>query len=209
LTDLWTKKQTTFTKETRLHLAPRETLIFRARGTRALPDGFYLSEQPGRVNPAVDGVTRPIADPTIFRTAAGWAGTRGAGDRPQYAGWGGARADSAPYGQTLQVARQVYPSGIGILANSRLEVRNDDYARFTAKVGVDDSATDKTREVTFTVYGDGKRLVESHPMKWGMPAETLEVNVDGVKLIELVARSAATQNEALPVTWGEAALTGH
>jgi hypothetical protein len=46
-------------------------------------------------------------------------------------------------------------------------------------------------------------------MKWGMPAETLEVNVDGVKLIELVARSAATQNEALPVTWGEAALTGH
>ena len=209
LTDLWTKKQTTFTKETRLHLAPRETLIFRARGVRALPDGFYLSEQPGRVNPAVDGVTRPIADPTIFRTAAGWAGTRGAGDRPQYAGWGGARADSAPYGQTLQVARQVYPSGIGILANSRLEVRNDDYARFTAKVGVDDSATDKTREVTFTVYGDGKRLVESHPMKWGMPAETLEVNVDGVKLIELVARSAATQNEALPVTWGEAALTGH
>jgi hypothetical protein len=209
LTDLWTKKQTTFTKETRLHLAPRETLIFRARGTRALPDGFYLSEQPGRVNPAVDGVTRPIADPTIFRTAAGWAGTRGAGDRPQYAGWGGARADSAPYGQTLQVARQVYPSGIGILANSRLEVRNDDYERFTAKVGVDDSATDKTREVTFTVYGDGKRLVESHPMKWGMPAETLEVNVDGVKLIELVARSAATQNEALPVTWGEAALTGH
>ena len=107
------------------------------------------------------------------------------------------------------MARQVYPSGIGILANSRLEVRNDDYERFTAKVGVDDSATDKTREVTFTVYGDGKRLVESHPMKWGMPAETLEVNVDGVKLIELVARSAATQNEALPVTWGEAALTGH
>jgi hypothetical protein len=208
MTDLWTKKQFSFTKDTKLPLAPRETLIFRARGTRALPDGLYLSEQPGKVNPAVDGVTRPIADPTIFRTAYGWGGTHGAGDRPQYAGWGGARADSAPYGQTLQIARKPFPSGIGILVNSRLEVRNDGYRHFATKVGVDDSATDKTTAVTFTVYGDGKRLAESHPMKWGMPAETVEADVAGVKLIELVARSAATENEALSVTWGEAALSG-
>jgi hypothetical protein len=153
-------------------------------------------------------VTRPIADPTIFRTAAGWGGTRGAGDRPQYAGWGGARADSAPYGQTLQVARQTYPSGIGILANSRLEVRNDGYRRFATKVGVDDSATDKVHAVTFTIYGDGKRLAEAGPLKWGMPAQPIGVDVADIKLVELVARSAATDNEALPVTWGEAALTG-
>ena len=130
LTDLWTKKQISFTKDTKLRVAARETLIFRARGTRTLADGLYLSEQPGKVNPAVDGVTRPIADPTIFRTASGWGGTHGAGDRPQYAGWGGARADSAPYGQTLQIARKTYPAGIGILANSRLEVRNDGYQTF-------------------------------------------------------------------------------
>jgi hypothetical protein len=208
LTDLWTKKQISFTKETKLQVAPRETLIYRARGTRTLADGFYLSEQPGKVNPAVDGVTRPIADPTIFRTAAGWSGTKGAGDRPQYAGWGGARADSAPYGQTLQIARERFPSGIGILTNSRLEVRNDGYKKFAAKVGIDDSATDKTNAVTFTVYGDGKRLTETKPLKWGMPAEPIEVDVSGVKLVELVARSASTENEELPVTWGEAALTG-
>jgi hypothetical protein len=158
------------------------------------------------VNPAVDGVTRPIADPTIFRTASGWSGTRGAGDRPQYGGWGGARADSAPYGQKLQVARKTYSSGIGILVNSRLEVRNQGYRRFTAQVGVDDSATDKTHAVTFTVYGDGKRLAASRPLKWGMAAEAMEVDVTGVKFVELVARSVATQNEALSVTWGEAAL---
>jgi hypothetical protein len=208
MTDLWTKKKIRFTGETKLRVAPRETAIFRARGTHALADGFYLSEQPGKVNPAVDGVTRPIADPTIFRTAAGWGGTRGAGDRPQYAGWGGARADSAPYGQTLQIARKAYQSGIGILANSRLEVRNDGYRRFTAKVGVDDSATDKIHAVTFTVYGDGKRLVETAPLKWGMQAMPIEVDVAGIKLVELVARSAATQNDALCVTWGEAAFTG-
>ncbi len=208
LTDLWTRKQIRFTKETKLHVAPRETLIFRASGTRALADGFYLSELPGQVNPAADGVTRPIADPTIYRTASGWGGTRGAGDRPQYAGWGGARADSAPYGQTLQIARERFPAGIGILTNSRLEVRNDGYRKFTAKAGVDDSATDKTHAVTFTVYGDGKRLAETRPLKWGMPAEPIEADIAGVKIIELVARSAATENEALPVSWGGAALTG-
>jgi len=208
LTDLWSKKQITFTRETKLRIEPRETAIFRARGTRALADGLYLSEQPGKVNPAIDGVTRPIPDPTIYRTAHGWGGTRGAGDRPQYAGWGGARADSAPYGQTLQVARKTFQYGIGILVNSRLEVRNDGYRRFAASVGVDDSATDKSSEVIFTVYGDGKRLAESRPMKWGMAAEPIEADVSGVKVIELVARSAAAENEALSATWGGAALAG-
>ncbi|HXC59532.1 MAG TPA: NPCBM/NEW2 domain-containing protein [Steroidobacteraceae bacterium] len=206
LTELWSGKQSAFTKELTVHAAPRETLIFRARGARVLADGLYLSEQPGRVNPAVDGVTRSIADPTIFRTSAGWSGTRGAGDRPQYAGWGGARADSAPYGQTLQVAHKTYASGIGILVNSRLEVRNEGYQHFTARIGVDDSATDKKSTVTFTVYGDGRQLAQSAPLKWGDEAMALEVDVSGVRLIELVTRSRSTDNEALPVTWGDAAL---
>jgi hypothetical protein len=206
LTELWSGKQSTFTKELTVRAAPRETLIFRARGTRLLADGVYLSEQPGRVNPAVDGVTRPLVDPTIFRTAAGWSGTRGAGDRPQYAGWGGARADSAPYGQTLQIARRTFSSGIGILVNSRLEVRNEGYQRFTAQVGVDDSATDKRSAVIFTVYGDGRRLAQSRPLKWGDEAKALDVDVEGVRLIELVARSKDTDNATLPVTWGDAAV---
>jgi len=206
LTDLWSKQQTSFTGKTRLHVAPRETLIFRAHGTHALQGGYYLSEQPGSVNPAVDGVVQPTVDPTIFRTAAGWAGTNGAGDRPTYAGWGGARADSTPYGQLLQVAGTRYAAGIGILANSRLEVRNHDARRFTAMVGVDDSATDKTHAVTFAVYGDGKLLATSSALKWGMPARPLSVPVAGVKLIELVARSPGGDNQRLPVSWGEAAL---
>ena len=206
LTDLWTKKQISFTKETKLRVAPRETLIFRARGTRALADGLYLSEQPGKVNPAVDGVTRPIADPTIFRTAAGWGGTHGAGDRPQYAGWGGARADSAPYGQTLQIARKTYQSGIGIRANSRLEVRNEGYRRFATKVGVDDSATDKTRAVTFTVYGDGRLLAQSQPVRGRDGPVDIEANVAGVAILELVTRASGEADQDLPVVWGEARL---
>jgi len=206
MTDLWTKRRTSFTGKTKLHVKSRETLIFRVKGTRTLQGGYYLSEQPGSVNPAVDGVVRPTVDPTIFRTAAGWGGTNGAGDRPTYAGWGGARADSAPYGQVLHVAGKPFASGIGILANSRMEVRNKGARRFTTMVGVDDSATDKTHTVTFSVYGDGKLLATSQPMKWGAAARPLSAPVAGVKLIELVARSAHADTATLPVTWGDAAL---
>ncbi|WP_420141467.1 NPCBM/NEW2 domain-containing protein, partial [Sphingomonas sp.] len=96
--------------------------------------------------------------------------------------------------------------GIGILANSRLEVRNATARRFTAMVGVDDNATDKTHAVTFAVYGDGKLLGTSRPLKWGAAAQPLSVPVAGVKLIELVARSPGADNQRLPVTWGDAAL---
>ncbi|WP_454884745.1 NPCBM/NEW2 domain-containing protein [Sphingomonas oryzagri] len=206
LTDLWSKQKSAFVDTLRLHLRPRETLVFRARGTRVLQGGYYLSETPGRVNPAVDGVIRPVADPTIFRTAAGWAGTSGAGDRPIYAGWGGARADSAPYGQILQVSGKAFRTGIGILANSRLEVRNAGSRRFQADVGVDDSATDKAHAVVFSIYGDGKLIGRSRPLSWGMAAQPLSAPVAGVKLIELVARSAGADDAELPVTWGDAAL---
>jgi len=206
LTDLWSRQKTTFTERTKLHVKPRETLIFRAQGTRALAGGYYLSELPGRVNPAVDGVVEPTPDPSIFRTAAGWGGTGGPGDRPTYAGWGGARADSAPYGQVLHVAGKPFAAGIGILANSRLEVRNTGARRFAAAVGVDDSATDKRHGVTFAVYGDGKLLTTSKPLKWGMSAQSISASVAGVTVIELVARSPGGDNQRLPVTWGDAAL---
>lgn len=206
LTDLWSQQRTSFTKRAKLHVKPRQTLIFRAHGARALQGGYYLSEQPGSVNPAVDGVLEPTPDPSIFRTAAGWGGTSGAGDRPTYAGWGGARADSAPYGQVLHVAGKPFAAGIGILANSRLEVRNAGAKRFTAMVGVDDSASDKAGAVTFAVYGDGKLLATSKPVKWGMAAQPISAPVAGVKLIELVARGPRGANQRLPVTWGEAAL---
>jgi hypothetical protein len=123
-----------------------------------------------------------------------------------YAGWGGARADSTPYGQTMQIAGTPYAAGIGILANSRLEVRNDGYRRLSTQVGVDDSAQDRTHGVTFMIYGDGKLLAKSKSLHWGQPAQALSADVAAVSLIELVARSTAEVNEQLPVSWGDAAL---
>ena len=207
LDDLWDGGTTHFRGETKLALAPHQTLVFTAHGTRQLPGGLYLSEQPGRVNPAVDGVVVPEHEPLIHRGILPWRGTRGDGDHPRYGGWGGAQADGTPYGETLQVAGRRFTTGIGVLANSRIEVRNSGFARFSALVGVDDSARDRSQPVRFAVYGDGKLLGQSAPMRFGDAVAPLSVDVRGVTLIELVARTATPLRFPDPVSWSEAALT--
>lgn len=209
LVDLWTGRQQSFRDLVKLHLEGHQTLIFKAHGTRILPDGLYLSEQPGNVNPAVDGVVQPAPDPTIHRSAFGWQKTRGSGERPIYSGWGGALPDSAPYGEALRINGRKFETGIGVLANSRLEVRNQGYRRFTTIVGVNDSARNNRQPATFTVYGDGKALATSRPLKWGEDGQPLTVDIASVKLIELVVRTAADDPTTLPVTWAEAALLAH
>ena len=206
-TDLWTGKRDRFRKESKFTLAAHETRVLRVRGTRQLADGLYLSEQPGSVNPAVEGLTRLQADPFVHRSVASWSGMRGAGERPLYAGWGGAQPDSTPYGQLLQVAGKRFANGIGILAGSRLEVRNKGFTSFATQVGIDDSATDTSQTVRFAVYGDGKLITQSRLMRWGEPPVPLAANVAGVGIVELVARASGKDTDALPVTWGDARLT--
>jgi hypothetical protein len=205
LTDLWSGASLRFRGEHKFALAPHQTLIFTARGKRQLADGLYLSEQPGRVNPAVDGIVVAEPDPMLYRPIF-WAGTHGGGDLPRYGGWGGAQADQTPYGVQLAVAGARFNTGIGVLANSRIEVRNAGFTTFTAQVGVDDSARGRDQPVTFLVYGDGKLLGRSLPQRFGAAPATLTAKVAGVKVIELVARTAKPARFPDPVTWGNAAL---
>lgn len=209
LRDLWSKQSSTFTGEKEFTLAPHETLVFEATGKRQLENGVYLSEIPGAINVAVDGTRQPQLDPTVHRMIDPWSSTRSGGSRAQYAGWGGAQADTTPYGQSLQVAGQVFESGLGVLSNSRLQVKNDGgYAQLTASVGVDDSTENTRQPVRFYVYGDGKLLAESAPVAFGARASQLKADVRGVKVIELVVRGAQ-EADAQPVvaTWGDARLT--
>jgi alpha-galactosidase len=205
LIDLWSGAQTSFTGEQKLTLAPYETLIYRVKATPARTNGLTLSEMTGSVNPAVDGVVEPEADPLIHRGTLPWAGTRGGGQHPMYGGWGGARADATPYGQALKVGGVNFATGIGVLANSRIEVRNAGYATFSAKVGMDDSSRNRSAPVSFAIYGDGRLLASSGPLAYGQ-AKPLTAKVAGVKIIELVARTTKGERYPAPVTWGEAAL---
>ncbi|WP_229474750.1 NPCBM/NEW2 domain-containing protein [Pseudoduganella lurida] len=208
LRNLWSKESVKFTGEKAFTLAPHETLVFEATGKRQLENGVYLSEIPGAINVARDGVRQPQADPTVHRMIDPWASTRSGGARPQYAGWGGAQADVTPYGQTLQVAGQAFESGIGILSGSRIQVKNGaGHAQLLASVGVDDSTSNMQQPVRFSVYGDGRLLAESPALAYGSKAHRLKANIRGYQIIELVVRGSKS-GDALPVvaTWGDAQL---
>jgi len=203
LQDLWSKASSRFTGQTRFKLAPRESRMFVARGRRALADGVYLSEIPGSINVAIDGVAQPELDPMVHR--AGWE-TNGAGERPAYGGWGGAQADAAPYGTALQVAGRRFGPGIGILSGSRFEVKNDGHQVFRATVGVDDETRNRSLKVRFLVYGDGRLLAQTPARGWGEDPIDVQASVAGVKIIELVAKPADPEATPTSVAWGEARL---
>ncbi|CAM3259051.1 NPCBM/NEW2 domain-containing protein [Asticcacaulis taihuensis] len=206
LTDLWSKATQSFSGETLLKVAPRETLVFEARGARQLADGLYLSEIPGNIHVAEDGVIVPQPDPMVHRMISPWDSSRGGGSRAAYTGWGGAQADSTPYDQNLQVAGHPFATGIGILAGSRMEVKNDGFTRFETQAGVDDTTQNLKDAVIFQVYGDGRLLTETKSV-YGEPAKTLNADISGVKVVELVARADnRTSDLPLIVTWGDAAL---
>ena len=72
LKDLWSDQgSSTFSGEATFKVAPRETRAFIATGIRVLPNGVYLSEMPGGINVAEDGVRYPEPDPELHRPS-GW-----------------------------------------------------------------------------------------------------------------------------------------
>jgi hypothetical protein len=207
--DLWQRRDLpAFTDETNFALAPRESVILRVKGHPQLGDGIYLSEMPARLYVAVDGIQALQPDPEIHRPVyMGDGTTRGSGPRPALAGWGGPRADSTPYDNELRLRGQPYASGIGALANSRLQVKADgEFNRFSAMVGMDDSSLERRARVRFEVFGDGRRLAQSPPLGAQDAPYALDAGVAGVKILELVAREIGRESAPAIVTWGEAAL---
>jgi alpha-galactosidase len=112
-----------------------------------------------------------------------------------------------PFDETIRVANVTYRTGIGALADSRLEVRaNGDFTTFAASVGVDDSSRGKEAAVTFEVYGDGRLLAKSPVTGFNQPTRDLTADVRGIKIIELVARQLGADTGPVVVAWGNAAL---
>lgn len=206
LTDLWDGGTKSFTNEMPVHLERHQTLLFKATGTRERAQGLYLSEQPSNVNPAVDGVVYPMADPMVYRGLLPWRSTKADGEHPVYGGWGGARADATPFAQTPKIAGKTYLNAIGTLANSRLEVRNAGFSTFNALAGIDDSVADPTVRVRFSVHADGKLLRQTEWMKPGDTPAAIAVPVKGAKIVELVAEGNRPEMQTVAVDWAEAAL---
>ncbi|HVJ36197.1 MAG TPA: NPCBM/NEW2 domain-containing protein [Stenotrophomonas sp.] len=184
--DLWQRRDLPSTRAAlAFKLAPRQSMLLKVSGTPADPQAMLLTEMTGRIHVA----------------AAGHPGYSSALTEAT----GMPRADKTPYGQPLQLAGVRYPYGIGAHANSRLEVQaGRAFSRFKAKVGLQDAAV-AAQPVAFRVYGDGKLLFEGSSS--AAPLD-VDVAVNGVEVIELVAAAPATAPGALPplVAWADARL---
>lgn len=206
--DLWSRHDLPpFTQEKTFTLAAHEAVMLRVQGRPELKGGVYLSEMPARIYVAADGIRAPEADPEIYRPVPLGDGTRGSGPRPALAGWGGPRADSTPYNNQLRIRGTPYASGIGALANSRLQVNTGSaFKRLEAQVGFDDSSRERFTKIRFEIYGDGRRLAQSPELSFGDAAYRVAADVTGVNIVELVAREVGDSHAPSVITWGAAAL---
>lgn len=158
-------------------LKPFETVLLVAQGTPVLKGGMYLDEMPARINVAASGTLPAERD------------------------WVPARANAAPSGAPLAAGGKRYDNGIGVLVNSRLEVRLDgEFKRFRATPGALDGAGGTATPVRYRVYGDGKLRGEASTTA----TAALNVDVTGVRTLELVAEAPGS---AFAVAWLDAKVT--
>ena len=100
-------------------------------------------------------------------------------------GWSDAKADFGVAGKPISIGGKQFKHGVGTHAASNFRVQLDEKAtRFTAKVGVDDSAGSQG-SVEFIISGDGKILWQSGVMTGGQAAMSVDVDLAGVKVLGL------------------------
>jgi alpha-galactosidase len=121
-------------------------------------------------------------------------------------GWGVAQADRGVAGQPLGIGGKKFARGVGTHATSKLRVELSGKAdRFLAQVGVDDGAGTQS-SVEFIVLGDGRVLWKSGVMRGGTPATPVEVDLGGVRTLELRATDGGDGASHDHADWADARI---
>ncbi len=122
------------------------------------------------------------------------------------AGWSVPKAGHEIAGGPLRIHGETFADGVGTHATSKFRVQLDDQARrFTAKVGVDDSAGPEG-SVEFIVAGDGKILWRSGVLRTGGAAQPVDVDLTGVKILTLRATDGGDGESNDHADWADAKI---
>ena len=110
--------------------------------------------------------------------------------------WVAPKANRSLAEQPLTIAGKIFSHGVGTRAPSTWWIDVGNGARFSAKVGVDDSAAPDAA-VNFSILADGKRIWESGPMKRGDDAKAVDVALGGAHmlLLKLTGVGEASETE--------------
>jgi alpha-D-xyloside xylohydrolase len=109
--------------------------------------------------------------------------------------------------KNLTVGGKVFARGVGTHANSSLllDIRGR-VSRLEALVGVDDEPKTYPGSVEFLVLGDGRALWKSGVIKGGQPAKPVDVDLSGVKSLELRVTDGGDGNDSDHADWLNARL---
>jgi len=122
------------------------------------------------------------------------------------AGWGEPQVDRNCTEKPMAIAGKRFDRGVGTHADSALHVRLDGQTeRFTAWVGVDDSAGGRG-SVRFQVYADGQKRFDSGVMKGGQGAKRVDVALKGARRLLLLVNSAGDDVHYDHADWADAAF---
>ncbi|BCM94417.1 alpha-galactosidase AgaA [Abditibacteriota bacterium] len=122
-------------------------------------------------------------------------------------GWGQAQSDKSMDSKTLSIAGKTFAHGLGTHAPSAATIALDGRAQsFQASVGVDDEVAGQKGSVEFKVVGDGKELWKSGVMHAGDAAKPINVDIRGVKLLQLLVTDGGNGRDYDHADWGDARI---
>jgi hypothetical protein len=123
-------------------------------------------------------------------------------------GYGSLGLDTSVQGQTLKIGDREFEHGLGTHANSRIVYQlGGHFSRFESWVGVDaEMARYRQPSVVFQVFGDGKLLWESGVLRVTNVAQQVNVDLTGVRELQLSVTDAGDGISCDHADWGNAVL---
>jgi beta-galactosidase GanA len=128
-------------------------------------------------------------------------------------GWGPVERDTsngeqaAGDGKPITINHTVYPKGLGTNSISDVQIYlGGQCTRFTSLVGVDDEQNG-AGTVTFSVVADGKTLVSTPTIHGHESATSLDVNVTGAQVLDLIVGDAGDGNGSDHGDWALPVVT--
>ena len=107
------------------------------------------------------------------------------------AGWGKPQPNLSITQKPLVVGGVKFEHGVGTHAESEITIQLDGKAKwFTAKVGVDEHASNAMASVEFIISGDGHELWRSGVCRPGKKPRDCRVKLAGIKSLELEVTDA-------------------
>jgi alpha-galactosidase len=118
--------------------------------------------------------------------------------------WGDPHRDKSVDGHALSIGGAHFEHGLGTHAESTLYIAVNGGTKFGANVGVDGEVTSREASVEFFVIGDGKELWHSGVTKAGEPPKSFDVNIAGVKNLNLKVGDAGDGISFDHADWADA-----